>query len=252
MRSSAAPLHAWRRQLARFMRLGYRLSGQLDRTRTRLEHIDGLEITVLPGVFNPRLMRSGAWFVEVIARCGLRPDRRVLDLGTGSGICAVAAARAGTCVTAIDINPAALHCARANARANGVANRIRVLQGDLFAPVAGERFDLVLFNPPFLRGTPADDADRAWRSTDVPERFAAGLRAHLTPGGRALLLLSSWGGEAMFLAAVAQQGLGSQLLASRDYFNETLRVWEIRGGAPDSSTASCAAAASGVASRRSS
>ena len=102
-------------------------------------------------------------------------DAEVLDMGTGSGVCAVIAARHARRVVAVDINAAAVRCARINALLNHVEQKIEVRHGDLFAPCAGERFDLILFNPPFLRGPPRDDRDRAWRSTDVAERFAAGL-----------------------------------------------------------------------------
>ena len=77
---------------------------------------------------------------------------RVLDVGTGS--CAIAVAIAhelpGASVTAIDISAAALAQARANAERNGVAHRLRFLEGDLLAPVAGEQFDLVVSNPPYV------------------------------------------------------------------------------------------------------
>ena len=76
---------------------------------------------------------------------------------------------------------------------NHMEHKIEVRHGDLFAPVWQERFDLVLFNPPFLRGAARDDRDRAWRSSDVAERFAADLSAHLKPGGLALVLLSTFG-----------------------------------------------------------
>ena len=49
-------------------------------------------------------------------------------------------------------------------------------------PLGGERFDLVLFNPPFLLGEPKDERDAAWRSNDAARRFAAGLGEHLEPG----------------------------------------------------------------------
>jgi len=84
-----------------------------------------------------------------------------------------------------------VRCARANVLLSGLDDRIEIRQGDLFAPVAGERFDLLLFNPPFFRGEPRGNFDLAWRATDVLERFAAGLPAALAPGGRALLLLST-------------------------------------------------------------
>lgn len=75
---------------------------------------------------------------------------RVLDLGTGSGCVAVTIAleRPHATVTAVDRSPAALALAEHNARALGA--RIRFLQGDWFAAVAGERFDLIVGNPPYI------------------------------------------------------------------------------------------------------
>ena len=96
-------------------------------------------------------------------------------------------------MVAVDVSPAAVRCARLNALANDLEDRIDVRQGDLFGPLAGERFDLVLFNPPFLLGAPKDHRDAAWRSNDAARRFAAGLGEHLTTGGAALVLLSSFG-----------------------------------------------------------
>ncbi|MBX5445304.1 MAG: methyltransferase [Sphaerobacter sp.] len=189
-------------------------------------------MVVLPGVFNPVLFRTGAYLAEV-AESLVPLGGSVLDLGTGSGVGAIVAARRAARVVAVDINPAAVHCARINAASNGVGDRVEVRQGDLFTPVAGERFDLVLFNPPFYRGTPRDDADRAWRSEDVPERFAAELAAHLAPGGSALVVLSSDGDAPGFLRAASSAGLAIEVIAERDLINEVLRIYRIT--APQSS-----------------
>ena len=78
----------------------------------------------------------------------------MLDLGTGSGVGAVFAAQWAGQVVAVDVNPAAVRCARINVLLHGVEDRVDVLQGDLFEPVAGERFDVILFNPPYFPGQP--------------------------------------------------------------------------------------------------
>jgi release factor glutamine methyltransferase len=162
----------------------------------------------------------------------------VLDMGTGCGVGAVFAAKYARRVVAVDINPAAVRCAGINALINGMAGEIDVRLGDLFAPVQGEKFDLILFNPPFLRGTPADDRDRAWRSSDVAERFAEGLREHLKPRGSALVLLSTFGNGGHFLHAFREQGLGVSVFAERRFVNERLTVFSI---APSESQISGAA-----------
>jgi methylase of polypeptide subunit release factors len=78
-----------------------------------------------------------------------RRSRATLDLGTGSGILSLNAARFSDVVVATDLNQRAVSCARFNSRLNDVTN-IEVTGGDCFAPVAGRRFDLILSNPPFF------------------------------------------------------------------------------------------------------
>jgi release factor glutamine methyltransferase len=152
----------------------------------------------------------------------------VLDMGTGSGVCAVFAARHAQRVVAVDINPAAVRCAGINAMLNAVEHRLTVRLGDLFAPVAGERFDLILFNPPFLRGMPRDDRERAWRSHDIPERFAAGIGNHLKPSGSALVVLSTFGGAAVFLEEFRKHGFAISVLAERRFITERLAIFRLQ------------------------
>jgi release factor glutamine methyltransferase len=84
---------------------------------------------------------------------------RILDIGTGSGAIAIAIAHdvsAHASITATDISRQALKIARFNARRTGFIRKIRFIQGDLIAPVAGEQFDLIVSNPPYV---PTADRD---------------------------------------------------------------------------------------------
>ena len=216
-----------------------RFARALHRVRTRiwlrrryhrlvLEHIGDLPLVVLPQVFNPALLRSGELLVRQLGRRDLlKPRSRVLDLGSGSGAGAVAAARVGCAVVAVDINPDAVRCTRINALLNRVDTHVDAREGDLFGPVTGERFDVVLFNPPYYRGRPRDNLDHAWRSPDVVERFAAGLDGHLAPEGHALLVLSSDGQPNNFLSALDAGGFRSQVVAERDFLNERMWVYQV-------------------------
>ncbi|HEX5501937.1 MAG TPA: methyltransferase, partial [Thermomicrobiales bacterium] len=213
------------------LRWRYRLFQRHRYDRLTLEHVAGLPILVLPGVFNPKLLRTGEFLVAALNDGLLPPGARVLDLGAGSGVGAVAAACRGAArVVATDTNPAAVRCAGLNALLNDVAGRVAVREGDLFTPVGGERFDVVLFNPPYYRGTPRDDLDRAWRSPDVLERFAAGLADHLAPGGHALVVLSTDGEAPAFLRACVARGLAVDAVARRDLVNEVLTVYRLKSG----------------------
>ncbi len=96
---------------------------------------------------------------------------RIVDVGTGSGAIAVALAHglSAAQISAVDLSPAALEVAHENAGRNGVKDRIRFLEGDLLAPVVGERFDFVVSNPPYVA-----ESDRASLSVEVRD-FEPGM-----------------------------------------------------------------------------
>lgn len=153
-------------------------------------------------------------------RRGLATGAHVLDVFTGSGALAVAAAREGAReVTAVDVSRRALATAWINARRNGV--RLRVRRGDLLAPVAGEAFDVILANPPYVPSDsdalPATGARRAWEGGRdgrlLLDRLCAEAPAHLRPGGTLLLVQSSLCGEDATLARLAAAGLDASRVA---------------------------------------
>jgi release factor glutamine methyltransferase len=222
-----APLPLISRLIGKAMTLAYKLAGKDRYDDFRVERVRGVPFLVMPSVFNPKIPRTGEFLSAVLDSSSIGHDDHVLDMGTGSGVCAVFAARLAARVVAVDINPAAVRCAGINALLNRVEEKVDARQGDLFAPVADERFDLILFNPPFLRGAPQDDRDRAWRSADVGERFAEGLRAHLKPGGSALVVLSTFGDARHFLEEFCKQGFAVSVLAERRYVNERLAVFRV-------------------------
>jgi methylase of polypeptide subunit release factors len=121
------------------------------------------------------------------------PVESALDLGTGCGIQALHARRWARRVVATDISERALGFARLNAELNGV-DGIEFRLGSMFEPVAGERFDRIVSNPPFVI-TPRDPNVPAYEYRDgglegdaLVESFVAGARDHLVPGGVAQLL----------------------------------------------------------------
>lgn len=123
----------------------------------------------------------------------------VLDMGAGCGILAVLAAEEASIVVAVDINPHAVACTRRNAEFNGVKTRIEVRLGDLFEAVgAEEKFDVILFNAPYLpveRDEGANWVEKAWAGGEtgraVIDKFIEQASNHLEVGGRILLVQSS-------------------------------------------------------------
>jgi release factor glutamine methyltransferase len=215
------------RLLGKPMALSYRLIGKDRYDDFRLERVHGAPFVVMPSVFNPKVPRTGEFLASQIDSRLVDGDAEVLDMGTGSGVCAVFAARYARRVVAVDINAEAVRCAGLNALLDHPEHKIVVRHGDLFASVPAERFDLILFNPPFLVGAPRDDRDRAWRSNDVAERFAAGLADHLKPAGAALVLLSSFGDAPVFLEEFRRRAFAVRVVAERRFVNEKLAIFRL-------------------------
>jgi len=121
-----------------------------------------------------------------------RPVRRVLDLGTGSGVQALYAARHAAVVVATDVNARALHFTRLTAALSGLAN-IETRQGSLFEPVPGETFDLVVSNPPFVisPGGRFTYRDGGLPGDELCRSLVAGAGRQLEPGGYCQLL-ANW------------------------------------------------------------
>jgi release factor glutamine methyltransferase len=179
-----------------------------------------MRIVALPGVFRPR---SDCWLLASVIRDGvLARGASVLDLFTGTGALGVAAAKAGArAVTVSDLSFRAALNALVNARLNGV--RLRARRGDMFAPIAEERFDLILANPPYVPGCnggpPRRGRQRAWEGGPTGrlllDRLCAEAGAHLTAGGSLLLVQSSLSGERETLDALAAGELTSEVLSRR-------------------------------------
>ncbi len=127
------------------------------------------------------------------------PNSRIVDVGTGCGILGIIVAAKAAGVLAIDINPHAVACAKENAHLNGVEERMSFLCGDLFSALdASEKFDLILFNAPYLpseHGEGRTWIEHAWTGgidgRQVINRFIIEAPKHLKPQGRILLLQSS-------------------------------------------------------------
>ncbi|HMP02615.1 MAG TPA: methyltransferase [Gemmatales bacterium] len=113
-----------------------------------------------------------------------RPCRRTLDVGTGNGYLALLASRHSEQVVATDINSRALALAEFNARLNGIRN-VDFRHGSWFEPVAGERFDLICCNPPFIisPGIKSIFRDAGFPADGLMQMLAAEFARHLSDGG---------------------------------------------------------------------
>ncbi|MDQ3338801.1 MAG: class I SAM-dependent methyltransferase [Myxococcota bacterium] len=150
--------------------------------------------------------------------------RCVVDVGCGSGVGGLSLAERCERIVLADINPHALRFARINAHLAGVADRTELVQGDLFAPVAGD-VDLVIANPPYL----VDGAHRTYRDgggelgEGLAVRIVREAAAKLTPGGRLVL----------YTGAAIVDGRDLVRASIAPILDETYASWHYRELDPD-------------------
>jgi release factor glutamine methyltransferase len=129
----------------------------------------------------------------LLLRClEVRRGQRVLEMGCGTGFLSLHIALEGAEVTCADSNPLAVECARENAERNGL--EIRVVLSDLFSEIE-ERYDLIVFNPPYLPVSDEGALAAAWSGgeggLEVLEEFLNRAPRFLSPGGRMVVIVSS-------------------------------------------------------------
>ncbi len=178
-----------------------------------------MRLVTPPGVFRPI---SDTWLLaDALDDERLLEGARVLDLCSGSGALAIRAALGGAReVVAVDVSRRAVATIRLNATLNHV--RVRARRGDLFDAVAGEQFDAIVSNPPYVP-SPADELpargpQRAWEAgrdgRAVLDAICAGAPGHLRPGGVVLIAHSSILGYAQTAAALCAGELEVDVAAS--------------------------------------
>jgi len=183
-----------------------------------------IDIEVSPEVYDPSddsylLLRA----IEVA------PGQSFLEIGSGTGLISIHAARLGASVTAVDINPEAVECTRKNALRNGVAVKVR--QSDLFQNITGY-FDVIAFNPPYLPGETRSTSwiEKSWsggeEGSETAVAFLGQAWQHLAPGGRIYLVLSSVGGLMSVLKA-AREKYECEMIEEHHQFFESIYTYKL-------------------------
>ena len=167
--------------------------------RLRLIPFEGLLVLSDPPEAGPEAVMGPGPTTVTLARLVPRSAGAVLDVGCGAGTLALlAAARGATRAVGVDLSARAVALARVNARLNASPAEFRA--GDLLEPVGGERFDLVVSQPPYVP-LPAGVSPTIYlhggaRGDELAVRFAAAFPPVLSPGGRAVLLFDAPAGGA--------------------------------------------------------
>ncbi|WP_067259786.1 HemK2/MTQ2 family protein methyltransferase [Methanobrevibacter cuticularis] len=159
----------------------------------------------------------------------IEPDDIVLEIGTGTGIIAISASKLAKKVIATDINFDALELAEKNIKANDVGN-ITLLFGDLFEPVQNMKFDVILFNLPYL---PTEECeilednlnyafDGGLDGRKVINPFLNEVKSYLNEGGKVQLIQSSLSNIEETISKLRELGFKTEITAKERFFFEEI------------------------------
>ena len=164
------------------------------RKKNAVATVAGLRLQTMLDVQHPRFCPSNKLLVRYLDKLPLQ-NKRVLDVGTGSGIIGVFAAKKGAQVLAVDMNPLAVQLARENAAGHGLQDKMQSLQSDLFSEILpGQKFDYIVFNPLVYVSRPKSftlSAMNAGNNGDAIARFLEQAKTFLAEKGKIILMLSS-------------------------------------------------------------
>ncbi len=184
----------------------------------KLQTGETINLNVPDGIYEPR---EDSLLIAKVLEEELESDKEksekiktILEIGCGSGLLSIIAAKRGCYVLAADINPAAVECAKRNAELNGA--KMETAQSDLFERISG-KFDLIVFNPPYLPEE-QDEKSRAWaggKSLEVITRFTEGVKEHLEKDGKILIVISSLSNPESILKEFSDSGFDAKIAAER-------------------------------------
>jgi release factor glutamine methyltransferase len=188
----------------------------------------GVTYEISENVFNPKHYYTSKFMAEHIH---VTPTDKVLDMGTGSGIQAITAAKNARKVIGTDINPEAVYYARKNTITNGLQDKVSVIQSDLFSSLNPEsKFDVILFTPPYFEGTPRKLFEHALIDNDkkLIKNFFGSAKNYLAHDGYVQMMYSSIAGHENVLKIIRNLGWEYSIMAKSKTWTESFFIYKLR------------------------
>lgn len=137
-------------------------------SRIREYSYGNIHLQIPPQVFHPGFFFSTKLLLQYISALSLQ-GQHFLELGAGSGLISIHAAKKGAVVTATDINAVAIEYLKKNSRQNEI--ELTIIQSDLFTHISEQLFDIIAINPPYYKKKPLAEKDYAWYCGENGEYF---------------------------------------------------------------------------------
>ncbi|HMG92083.1 MAG TPA: methyltransferase [Chryseolinea sp.] len=165
---------------------------------------NGITTHIFPGVFHPGFFHSTKFILRYLAGKDLA-GKSFLELGCGSGLVSIVAARAGSHVTSSDLSLRALENTKHNAKLNNVF--LKIVYSDLFDGIDKTQFDWIVINPPYYARKPESEQDLAWYCGENFEYFRklfASLNAYTHPASQVIMVLTK-GADVNTIEGIAKE-----------------------------------------------
>lgn len=197
-------------------------------SKTRNYQHDGIKLVIPPEVFHPGFFFSTKLLLKYLARYPLK-EKTFLELGAGSGLIAISAAKKGADVTATDINPIAVKFLTRNCEANNV--RVNIILSDLFQNISHQYFDFIAINPPYYKKQPNTYKDYSWYCGENGEYFHVlfgSLRHYMHSDSTVLMILCDGCDMEMIQTIAGKNGFHLNLVYSRKNLLEENFIFQIK------------------------
>jgi release factor glutamine methyltransferase len=141
--------------------------------RERTTNLKGFTLTIKPSVFHPKYFFSSLYLFDFVSKLNL-DKKQFLEIGCGSGIISLLAYRKEALVTACDLNPLAVDCAKINFEKNfkSPTDDFQVIESDVFDRIPEKKYDVIVINPPYFFKEVTSQNELAWNCGKNGEYFS--------------------------------------------------------------------------------
>jgi release factor glutamine methyltransferase len=178
----------------------------------------GTIISVLPGVFHPGFFSSTKFVLDYLEHQDLN-KKKLLEIGSGTGLISIRAAKANALVTALDLSTIAVRNTTINATRNGAP--VNILHSDLLTSLKKDTFDWIIINPPYYAREPKKESDLAWFCGEHFEYFRK-LFDQLPPfmhsGSHVIIVLTKGCDLKKIFSLAREAGFNFELLREKKVF----------------------------------